>query len=114
MYETMHDYEHTDSHEDNDSSHDEAAHAEARDRHGLRGLAIGLLLGAVIGAGTALLMAPQSGLVTRKKLRRSARRLANRGGSAVSDWWEDTDRSARQYARRGIKQGRKAMERMRG
>ena len=40
----------------------------------------GLVLGGVIGAGVALLTTPQSGRRTRRRIRRSARRL--HGGSA--------------------------------
>ncbi len=35
----------------------------------------GLILGAIIGAGVAMLTAPQPGKKTRKRLRKSARRL---------------------------------------
>jgi len=35
----------------------------------------GLVLGAVIGAGLAMLTAPQPGRMTRRRLKRSARRL---------------------------------------
>ena len=43
---------------------------------GLRTFAAGLLIGALVGAGVALLMAPQSGEETRRALARRARRLA--------------------------------------
>ncbi len=41
-----------------------------------KGFAAGLLLGALIGAGVALLFAPQSGEETRRLIRRRARRFA--------------------------------------
>jgi gas vesicle protein len=43
---------------------------------GARTFAAGLLIGALIGAGVALLVAPQSGAETRRTLARRARRLA--------------------------------------
>jgi len=71
-----------------------------------RALGIGLLLGAALGAGAALLLAPASGEDTRRQLRRGARRLYARGRDAVADWREDADRSARRLARRGLEQSR--------
>ncbi len=45
----------------------------------------GLLLGAVIGAGVALLSAPQSGRRTRRRIRKAAVDLRD----SASDRWED-------------------------
>ena len=42
-----------------------------------RTFAAGLILGALVGAGLALLLAPQSGADTRRSLARRARRLAD-------------------------------------
>jgi len=42
-----------------------------------RTFAAGLILGALVGAGLALLLAPQSGADTRRDLARHARRLAD-------------------------------------
>jgi gas vesicle protein len=42
-----------------------------------RTFAAGLILGALVGAGLALLLAPQSGADTRRDLARGARRIAN-------------------------------------
>jgi gas vesicle protein len=44
---------------------------------GLRSFAAGLMIGALIGAGLALMLAPQSGEETRRLLRRRARRIAD-------------------------------------
>lgn len=77
-----------------------------------RALGLGVLLGAVIGAGTALLLAPASGDDTRRVLRRNARRLAARTGETIGDAWEDADDAARRLARRGAKVGRKAASRV--
>jgi gas vesicle protein len=43
---------------------------------GVRTFAAGLMIGALVGAGIALLLAPQSGEETRRLLTRRARRLA--------------------------------------
>lgn len=50
--------------------------------------AAGLLLGTVIGAGVALLMAPDSGRKTRKRIRKAAGELAD---SAHERWDDVTD-----------------------
>jgi gas vesicle protein len=56
------------------------AREERMDREGgsggLRTFAAGLLIGALVGAGIALLVAPQSGEETRHAIARRARRLA--------------------------------------
>ncbi len=62
------------------------------DRGAARTFAAGLIIGALIGAGVALLIAPQSGEETRRFLRRRARRLA----AGAQDRYEDAkDRLAR-------------------
>ena len=45
----------------------------------------GFLLGAMVGAGIALLAAPEAGMRTRKRIRRVAGELKNSAG----DHWED-------------------------
>lgn len=62
-----------------------------------RGFAAGLLLGALIGAGVALLFAPQSGEDTRRLLRRRARRLASDARDRYDDL-KDKVRKARKEA----------------
>ncbi len=44
---------------------------------GLRTFAAGMLIGALVGAGIALLLAPSSGEETRRMIARRARRLAD-------------------------------------
>ncbi len=56
-------------------------------------LAAGIVIGAVIGAGAALLLAPQSGHATRKSMGRAVHRGRDRAGEAwdsLSDelWWQ--------------------------
>jgi hypothetical protein len=57
----------------------------------------GTLLGAAVGAGAALLLAPQSGARTRHNLARRGRHLASRTGDA----WEDLRHELHYAARRG-------------
>jgi len=59
----------------------------------------GLTLGALLGAGTALLMAPATGFETRMRLARGARRA----GRQAADRWESLEDRARLAARQGKK-----------
>jgi gas vesicle protein len=104
-------YEDIDTPEPQDSPdlHDE----QTARAHGMRSLGLGLLLGAALGAGMALLFAPQSGETTRRQLRRGARKLYRQGGGVVTDWWDETERGARQLSRQGMRRGRKAASRLR-
>lgn len=56
-----------------------------RTEHGRRNFFAGLALGALLGAGVALLFAPDRGVNTRKRLGRQLRRLRDRGGDSVSE-----------------------------
>lgn len=73
------------------------------DGEGARMLGFGLLVGAVVGATAALLMAPARGTETRRLLRRSARKLAKQGSGIIEDTWSDAERAARS----GLKKARK-------
>ena len=59
--------------------------------------ATGALLGATVGAGAALLFAPQSGARTRHDLARQSRHLRAR----TADAWDDLRHELRYAARRG-------------
>ena len=59
--------------------------------------ASGTLLGAVVGAGAALLLAPQAGDETRRDLAMQGRRLRTR----TADAWDDLRDELRWAARRG-------------
>ncbi len=78
--------------------------SRADETEGIRMLGIGLLVGAVVGATAALLMAPASGTDTRRLLRRNARRLAKQGGGMLEDTWSDAERAARVGMKRARKQ----------
>jgi hypothetical protein len=58
---------------------------------------VGIAIGALLGAGAALLYAPQSGRATRATLRRQARHL----GYSAGDAWDDIGHELRGVARRG-------------
>jgi len=72
-------------------------------------LGAGLLVGALVGAGAALLMAPQSGQETRTAIRRRARFARHRASDA---WMQLADELAA-AARRGRRRARRVMRRAR-
>jgi hypothetical protein len=72
-------------------------------------LSAGLLIGAVVGAGAALLMAPQSGEETRTIIRRQARNARHR----ASDAWADLADELADVTRRGRRRARRVMRRAR-
>ena len=67
----------------------------------------GLFLGLAVGAGAALLLAPQSGEETRELLGAGARRLGDR----AADRWDDLRDELRWLARRGRKSVRRGVTR---
>jgi hypothetical protein len=93
-------------HDDDDTDMREELDVAGERSRGLWGVGLGLLIGAALGAGAALLLAPASGENTRRRLRRGARTLYSRGGDAMTDWWEDTDKAARRLMRRQLKRVR--------
>ncbi len=84
------------------------SYGRGRNNDDARGFAVGMIVGALLGAGAALLFAPASGDDTRRLLRRKARRLSDRGGAAIGHIAEDAERTARQLARRGRKAAMRA------
>lgn len=95
-----------------DSSDSDSSDITERKAFGL-----GLLVGALMGAGAALLLAPASGEQTRRSLRRGAQRVYSHGGGMLSDAWEDADRytrpmrkSASRKLGKGMKRSRRYME----
>ncbi len=69
---------------------------------GVRTFAAGMLIGALVGAGLALLLAPRSGEETRHALRRKARRLADEARERYEE--------AREQLRRGRERRRREHE----
>ncbi len=68
----------------------------------------GLLVGVLVGAGTALLLAPQSGEETRTLIRRKARFARHRAGDAWDDLAGDLVAMARRRGRRARRAVRRA------
>ena len=82
-------------------------------RSGGGGIGI-FLLGVAVGAGIALLLAPQSGAETREDLRRGARRLRRKARDVADDareTAEDFARRTRDAARGAAREAREALER---
>ncbi|HET6922587.1 MAG TPA: YtxH domain-containing protein, partial [Anaeromyxobacteraceae bacterium] len=60
----------------------------------------GLVLGALLGAGAALLLAPARGEVTRRKLGRRLRHLREEAGERVEHMRDAAERELRRQRRR--------------
>jgi hypothetical protein len=90
-----------------------AGSSASDDRRGLLQFASGLVLGAILGAGGALLAAPRSGAQTRAQIARRSRRLGVRARDAWDDLGEEFRHAATLAARRvrrGASRGRWAVE----
>jgi hypothetical protein len=72
-------------------------------------IATGVALGLLVGAGVALLFAPQGGVDTRRELRRGLRRARLRGHDAWADLRLEF-RHARRQLKRARRRGRLAVE----
>jgi len=70
----------------------------------------GVALGALIGAGVALLLAPQSGQRTRRHIVRAAEDLTEGARDTIGDAAEDARRAARQAAHRAERRGARIRE----
>lgn len=70
--------------------------SQAEGEGGIRSFVAGLLIGALVGAGVALLFAPQSGADTRRVIRRRAKQLA----AGAQDRYEDLADRVRHSRRR--------------
>ncbi len=90
------------------SDRDESVVIERRGGGAGTGVAM-FLLGAAIGAGVALLFAPQSGEETRADLRRGARRLKRKARDIVDQSGEVVD-DLKQQGRSAVKDARSALE----
>jgi YtxH-like protein len=80
---------------------------ESRDWRALGLFAAGLAVGAAMGAGAALLFAPQSGEEVRASIGRGGRRL----GTRAHDAWDDLRDELRWAARRSVKRLRRGATR---
>lgn len=79
----------------------------------LQTLGIGLLVGAILGAASALLLAPATGEDTRRAIAKRARKVYHDGSELVEESWEDAERAARKAARTGMKRARRQAARLR-
>jgi len=70
--------------------------------HGIGGFAAGVVFGAMLGAGIALMFAPESGDGTRRRLRRRLERLREEAGEGLE--------RARTAARRDLERRRRRVE----
>jgi hypothetical protein len=82
---------------------------EERDWRGAGILSLGIIAGALVGAGVALLLAPQSGEETRERIADRARRLGNRADEGWDDL-RDELRRLRRRSRRAATRGRWKVE----
>lgn len=76
----------------------------------------GLIVGGLLGAGTALLIAPRSGRHTRRRIRRAAEDLGDRAEEGLQRAADDVRRvasDARRVAERSGEQVRRSVERSR-
>jgi hypothetical protein len=87
------DFEDEDEDEDEDDEEDEEDMDSDRGGFGVAGFAVGLALGAVLGASVALLMAPAAGDVTRHRLQR---RLRHARHIAEEKWDDLADRARKE------------------
>ncbi len=72
------------------------SYEEERDWRGAGVLSLGILAGALVGAGVALLLAPQSGEETRERIATRARRM----GTRADEGWDDLRDELRRLRRR--------------
>ncbi len=82
---------------------------ESRDWNGIGVFGAGLAIGAILGAGAALLFAPHSGEETRTLIVGRARSIRDRTTDAWDDLGvelHDAARHARRQVRRGMQRGR--------
>ncbi len=81
--------------------------AEAEGATGIVGFLSGFVLGALAGAGLALLLAPERGDVTRRRIRKKFRDVSSDAREQIDDWKDDAERELRRRQR----QLRKRLER---
>jgi hypothetical protein len=104
---------HNDDDEDIDASkpHEVEGRSFEEEREGRRAgaLSLGIIAGALVGAGVALLLAPQSGVETREQIADRARRIRTRADEGWDDL-RDELRRLRRRSRRAATRGRWKVE----
>ncbi len=88
-------YENDDDDEDDDEMDDQD---ENTGRSGVAGFAVGIAIGALVGAAAALLLAPASGRITRRRLRTGVEEVKDR----AQDEWDHLSRKARRELKRRL------------
>jgi len=73
---------------------------EAEGTSGIVGFIGGLFLGALIGAGVALLVAPERGDITRRRLKKRVRDVSDDAREQFDDWRGDAERELRKHRRK--------------
>ncbi len=75
-------------------------YVEAEGTSGIVGFVCGLFLGALIGAGVALLVAPERGDVTRRRIRKRVRDVGEDAREQLDGWRGDAERELRKHRRK--------------
>ncbi len=79
---------------------DEVEIIETDGASGIIGFIGGLVLGALIGAGVALLVAPERGDITRRRLRTKLRDVGDDAREQLDDFRSDAERELRRHRRK--------------
>lgn len=79
---------------------DEVEVYETDSASGIIGFLGGLVLGTLIGAGVALLVAPERGDVTRRRIRTRLRDAGDEAKEHMEDWRDDAERELRRHRRK--------------
>ena len=87
-------------HDDLEYDEDAAAVLEAEGHTGAVGFLLGFTLGAVVGAGIALVLAPAGGKVTRRRLTGLVRELKDDATDRFGDVQEDLGKKVKRERRR--------------
>lgn len=82
----------------------------SQERDTIIAFAAGVALGGIIGAGTALLLAPRSGRRTRRKIRYAAEDLGDRAEETLEHAAEDARRYAGEARRAAERSGERVKE----
>jgi hypothetical protein len=86
--------------DEDELAEDEALETGPRRGGSAMGFLAGLVVGALVGAGAALLAAPERGEVTRSRLRRRMRRVRDDTVDRVGEIRDDAERGIRRARRR--------------
>jgi gas vesicle protein len=91
-------------------NYDEESEHSEHYGHTIRGFIAGVLIGGLAGAGTMLLMAPQSGLRTRTQIRKTGMALRDQAMDGVEDAMDQARTTTQQITANVHKQADKMQE----